>query len=291
MINNFIKSKFKIVTIFIFLCFVILSGCNNTSIAVIDSPLITVDFLDKISQGEIEGASILHKFGAGEVGTSITPITISLEYKTPTTPQSLEFVSDSALDTFLGTGAREVQIKIINASWEEEVFIIETNGVTPVPLPKQVLRVTSWMVISSGTYATSTLGSHYGELTIREVGAGDIWTIIPNSPFPFGRSQIGVYTIPKGKSGWILSKTINTDSSKIIDVYLFERCNASDIAPPYTSAMTLLEREVGIQGGFDKTFRGGKGPFVGPCDIGFMGNVDVGSAIISIDYEMVLLDN
>lgn len=73
------------------------------------------------------------------------------------------------------------------------------------------------------------------------------------------------------------------------DLYFFQRPGADIVTAPY-SAMRLIQRDVGVQGGYDLSFRSGKGSFVGPCDIGFMGNVSVGTAIISVDFELIIVD-
>ena len=291
----------KYVLVFISLV-LLMTGCstvavsdnNNGTTTILNkntNPVITEDFLYQIAQGKVEGASIIYKFGAGEVDTSIHPITQSEIYMTPTTAQSLEFVSSSILDTYLSTGARQITIIGLNSSWDEVTQVINTSGTTPVQIPIPLTRLYRWYVSSSGTYATSVTGSHNGVLTIRESGIGDTWSIIPITPFPIGQSQISVFTIPKGKTGYLLSKNIFTDATKVVDMYMFQRCGLDDTVSPYSGTMRLIEREIGVHGGFSISFRGGKGPFVGPCDVGFMGEIDVGTAQVSTEFEMVLLNS
>jgi len=258
---------------------------NNTM------PVITTELIAEIAQGKVEGASLIHKFGASELTTSMGPITQSKTYQTPETAMSLEFVSGSAQDGVGGTGALEITIVGLNSSWEEVTQVISTNGLTPVQIPINLTRLYRWYVSSSGSYSNPLTASHSGELTIRGIGGGTVWSKIVIDPLPIAQSQIGVYTIPAGKVGYLLSKNVFTDTSKSADIYLFQRCNANDTISPYSGIRKLIEREVGVQGGFSISFEGGKGPFIGPCDIGFMGGVSVGTADVSVEFELVQLNS
>ena len=250
----------------------------------------TEDILLRIATGDVEGFDVVHKFGTGVLTNTMEPITQSGFYRVPSTITSLEFVSDDADDTYLGTGARQITLTCVNSTWQEEILVINTSGTTPVQLPQSCYRVNRWKVSSSGSYANQNVGSHEGELTIRESGAGQIWSIIPNSPFPVGQSEIGIYTIPKGKTGFLLSKNMFADTTKTADLFFYARCNTDDTTSPYTGTMNLVEREIGLTGGHNIEYQIPKGPFVGPCDIGFMGMVSVGTADASVEFELVLVD-
>lgn len=68
----------------------------------------TKEFYLEVAKGNVAKHSLVHKFGAGDVGTTLVPITQSGTYQTPTTAQALEFVSDNVNDTSAGTGAIRV---------------------------------------------------------------------------------------------------------------------------------------------------------------------------------------
>jgi hypothetical protein len=249
------------------------------------------DFYLQVAQGKITGYSLVHKFGAALLTTSIAPITNSGFYRVPTTATVLEFVSGSANDTAAGSGAQEITIIGTNNTWDEVSQTIETDGTTAVALTTNLTRLYRWYVSRSGTYATQSAGSHAGILTIQEDSGGDVWSSIPITPFPIGQSQIGVYTVPAGKTAYLLSKNVFVDTSKTADVYFYQRPLADDVTTPYTGTMRLVEREVGITGGYDLRTKAPKGPFVGPCDIGFMGSVSVGTADASAEFELLVVDN
>ena len=261
-------------------------------ISSISGSLSTIDkgFYLSVKLGLVPGFSIVEKFGSGDISTTIAPITTSLTYQTPIAATALEIVSSSANDTAAGTGAQEITVIGLDSSWVEVTQTKEFNGTTAVPLDNDLIRLYRAYVSRSGTYATQSSGSHVGTLTIRGAGAGSTWATIGVTPFPFGQTQIGCYTIPTGKTGYVLTKNVFAEGSKTADVYFFQRPHADDVTTPFTGAMRVVEREVGVSGGYSADINA-KGPFVGPCDIGFMGVVASGTDIMSVEFEVILVDN
>lgn len=245
----------------------------------------------EIAKGRVPGHSIVHKFGAGALDNSIKPISNDNTYPTPTAAVNLEFLSSSATDNASGIGAREITIDGIDENWNEVIQTLVTNGTTPVALSTPLLRLFRWFVSSSGTYATELVGSHQGTLTIRVASAGAVWSTIGMTPWSVGQSQIGIYTIPIGKTAFMISKNIFVDSVKAADVYFFQRKFADDVTVPFSGTMRLFQREIGVSGGYNLTSMAPKGPFVGPCDIGFMGVVAAGTADVSVEFELLLIEN
>lgn len=264
-----------------------LSDITNLSAICADNLI----FRTNISSGTITGAKDIHKFGSSLVGTTIQPITLSGNYETPMAAVSLEFVSDDINDTAAGSGARSITIQGLGADWLDLEQVIATNGTTPVTIPIAMTRLHRWFVSpeGSGTYATQLNGSHVGNLTIQASGAGATWSTIPNSPFPFSQSQIGVYSIPLGRTGFILSKRIGVDATKVADIYLFQRPKIDVVVAPF-EPMKVIERDINITSPSSILYETPLGPFVGPCDIGFMGRVNLATGTVSSEFELLLLD-
>lgn len=256
-----------------------------------NSYISNTDFLVEVAKGNVSGHSIVHKFGEASVGTSLVPVCESGFYRTPTAATELEFLSDSANDTSAGSGAREVTVLGLNASWAEVSQTVTTNGTTPVTLTTDLVRLYRWYVTSTGTYATQSAGSHAGTMTIRESGGGDTWSVIGTSPFTEGQSEIGAYTIPTAVTGYVLSQTLIVDSTKAVDAIFFQRPNADDVSSPYSGAMRLINKFIGVTGEVIIKPRSPVGPFVGPCDIGFMAKVGSSTGDVSVDFELLLVDD
>ena len=116
------------------------------------------NFYAEVAKGNVPKHSLVHKFGAHTLTTTLEPICFSGFYRTPTTATALEFVSSSTNDTSAGTGAREVTVIGLDSSWNEVSQTVTTNGTTAVALSTDLIRLYRWYVSSSGTYATQTTG-------------------------------------------------------------------------------------------------------------------------------------
>lgn len=247
-------------------------------------------YLD-VARGSVTGVSIVNKIGYNPaVGTSFVPVATAGVYQTPTADTSLELLSSDANDTSAGTGARTVLVEGINLAGTELAETVTMNGVTPVVLSNSFFRVYKVSVATSGTYASASAGSHAGTIILRASGGGATWaTIAVEAGFALGQSQIGVYTVPSGKQGYILQLSVSIESNKAVDVHLFKRNGANTVSAPYTP-MTLIEEFQGLTGSI--VF-----PYVAPVDslsaftdVGFMAKVATGTAAVEVNFQLLLMD-
>ena len=248
------------------------------------------EYHDAISRGAVPGTTSIHKFGRNPaVGITSAPICLGGVYQTPAAATALEVVSDDANDTAAGTGAREVYIQGLDANFDLQEEYVATNGLTPVATANNYMRVFRTYVTKSGTYATQSAGSHVGDITIREAGAGATWVLINFSEgFPNGQSQIACYTIPNGKRAYLHAVHLHAEANKPVSLFLFKREDADVVTPPY-GPMRLVQEWDGVSG--DEEWRADV-PIVFPpkTDIGWMGVVGSSTAAVSIDFELVLED-
>lgn len=250
------------------------------------TPHSILPFNDSAARGDKAGLKVIHMFGHNDsIGTTITPVAQGGVYQTPTTAVSLEFVSSSANDTAAGTGAQEMTIIGLDANWNEQEVTVATNGTTAAAISGTWLRVYKAYVSASGTYATSAAGSHAGNLTIRVAGAGATYAYMTVSPFPEGQSNIGAYTVPIGKTAFIKHIYVHVDTNKEVDVYAFQRPEANDVTTPY-SPMKVWGQWHGIASNTHLHPHTPYGPFVGPCDLGFMAVVDASTGDTAVDVEI-----
>ncbi len=245
-------------------------------------------FLIEVAKGNIPGHSLVHKFGSGTVGTTLVPITNSLEYRMPWVAAPLEFVSDNANDTAAGTGAREITIQGLNSDWEVFTQVIATNGLTAVALPTDMLRLYRWYVSGSGSYASVTSMSHAGTLTIRAASAGATWSTIGVLPRPVGQSQISCYTVPVGYRAYVFLQEIRVDSTKSADVVFMARGSADVLVAPFP-AMRLVANFIGVSGIATADPNAPRDGFEAPADLLFMGKIASGTAQIVVDFEILLV--
>lgn len=257
-----------------------------------DPELRTFDFWYRANHDLILGARTVHKFGRAIVGTSFVPIGWTTGtggiYRTPTTATALEFVSTNDADTAAGAGARKLKVEGLDANWELCEQEVETNGTTPVPLTIDLTRIFRMYDVESGTYATATTGSHVGDLIVRESGGGQEWARVDSTDFPRGQSEIAAYTVPKGEVAFVEGTLANIDSSRIGTIIFFQRPNADSVTAPFLGAMREVFQFGGLAGPVHLSTKNAIGPFVGPCDIGYMAKVSQLTGEIDADFEITL---
>lgn len=239
------------------------------------------------------GISVVHKFGRNNnLGTSFAPVAMGGVYPTPTSAVSLEFISSDTNDAQDSTGMHELTVIGLDANWDEQTVVTAahaTDGLTAVAISGTWLRVYRAYVSSSGTYASASGGSHVGTITIRVASAGATYAVIDATDFPLAQTEIGVYTVPSGKTAYVSSIHISVNSAQSVDLIFFRRGNANDVSSPYSGIMRIVLQFDGITGAEDMHPRTPFGPFVGPCDIGFMAKGSTGNDA-DVDFEIILMD-
>jgi hypothetical protein len=250
------------------------------------------EYLLEVSAGNVEGSEIIHKFGANDdLSNSWEPVSEEGVYRTPKEAESLEMLSTSSQDGVGGTGARIVKVLGLNSSWDEIEEDVILNGVTPVVLTNNFTRVYRMYVVETGTYANESVGSHVGKISLRGVGGGMVWASLNLfNGFPESQTEIGAFTIPRGRTGFLLSTAVDVDSSKPVDVMFFVREKINDTTSPYGGAMRAIQHHKALTSPFITTPNTPIDRFPEMTDIGFMGYVQTtGSA--DVDFELLLVDN
>jgi hypothetical protein len=251
----------------------------------------TKDYFVEAARGNLSHVTTVKKFGsASSIGTSLTPVSTAKVYQTPTALTSLELVSDdNTNDIAAGSGARKVLVQGLSTGWTEIEEEVTLTGTTAAALSNQFYRVYRMYVSESGTYANSSAPSHNSTITLRVASAGATWAqIVSEGGFGLAQTEIAAYTVPKGKTAVVLSKHENIETNKSGTIVFFQRPNADVTSAPYEPMRVVsIDRDVADGGEF--VFHIPQGPFVGPCDIGFMASFAT-SGNISIEFEILLFD-
>jgi len=250
------------------------------------------DFYLDVAKGAVVDKSVVHKFGANEnVGTNWVVVSQSGYYQTPKTAKTISVVSDSVADDVGGIGAWQIKVYGLDSDFNEIQETVTLDGTNSVTLSNSYIRIFRSYIVSSGSYANQTIGSHQGTITFSDVDS-NIWMQIGFiDGFPAGQTEMGAYTIPAGKTGYILSKHVIIESNKQIDVSMFKREYADDVTAGYSGAMRIIEHFHGLDDVFNTGFITPKGVLPEKTDIGFMAKTTSGTGSVSVEFEVLLVDN
>lgn len=116
-------------------------------------------------------------------------------YVPPASAIALEIKSTSTADAAAGTGARTVQIEVLNASYVASTITVTLNGTTAVAITGPFLRVNSMTVVTAGSG-----GKPAGDIKLGNTGSTVLYGIIKAG---YNSSRHGFYTVPAGCSAFI----------------------------------------------------------------------------------------
>lgn len=162
----------------------------------------------KVARDMVKGTTWLHRsFYDSVSGTEQTVWVVGGIYQYPNTANTLTVVSSSTSDTIAGTGARTLTIEGLDSNYDIISETLTMNGTTNVVTTKTYLRLYRATVLTAGSNETNV-----GNITITHNGiANALGRIAENA----GQTQISVYTIPRGKTGYLvqldLTSSKNTD--------------------------------------------------------------------------------
>jgi len=181
------------------------------------------EFTLEVSKGNVDGHKIVHVHGHNvNVGTTRSTLWSigTADYVYPAAAGAMTLSSTSANDTVAGTGARTVKVEYLDGNYAEQTSdTMDLNGQTGVTILKggvnaSILRVHKIKVITAGT-GLQNAGDIY-------VGTGAITAGVPANKYGFAdagynRSQMAMYTVPAGKTAYIMEVVWEPSASKSID--------------------------------------------------------------------------
>ena len=257
---------------------------------------IPADFYTEVAKGNVPGHTIVHKFGGNPaVGVTFEPITSLGIYNTPQVSGATKLrikAGGDANDTAAGSGAREITIVGLDETGAEVTETLATAGASASTVTTATfIRFYRAYVSASGTYATASAGSHAATITIENGAGGTDWGAIDLNGFAKGQTHIGAYSVPLGKTAYLISYSATIESTKTTEVIFFQRRNILEIVAPYTAM-----REVFSLGTIAGQLTNPPemmpiGPFPALTDIGYMARVASTSADVNVEFKILLVDD
>lgn len=246
------------------------------------------DWFADACMGNIPGASCVHKFGRNAAVPNgswefVTLLGQTGHVLSAATAVRIKSGGDAA-DTAAGNGAREITVQGIDDSFNEISVTIATNGASASTATTELFwRVHRAWVSSCGTYGAANTAA----ITI-ENGTGG--TDIMQMGIEEGQSQDCVWSVPTGKTAYLVSLNINVDASKPADIRLFTRNDLDDTTAPMKSKR-LKKYFDGVQGPFTYKPRGINTSILGKGDIWVEAQGSGAGTEVSVDMEILVIDD
>jgi hypothetical protein len=248
------------------------------------------DFLIEVRKGSVSGHSMVHKFGRNDGVPNGSWELISLQPFDPANFRQSAVAmrvkaGGNAADTAAGAGAREVTIEGIDSTFAELSEAVATAGAGASAATSATFwRVYRAWVSAAGTYTAANTAA----IVIEDSGGAQDYLTIGAEE---GQTQYAGYTIPTGKTGYLLSVHVTVDSNKTSNVRCFTRENIDDIAAPMDARRLKLFWD-GIQSpGFIYRPYGPELSLAAKSDIWFEAYGDGAVSQVSCNFELLLVDD
>ena len=239
-----------------------------------------------IANGDVDGYAAIHKFGRNpNVGNA--PETVWMhggkyQYLAVDSPSTLYAYSANAQDSASGTGARTITIQGLDNNFNE---IEETVTVGGAATTLEFLRVYRAFVATAGS-----LNTNIGDVLISTASGGtgtvlaDIGTIGTGTTFGLGQTQLALYTIPAGKTGYLTTWNVGCAPMNNKATVLLKSRELDGDAPFRTKDI------VDLVGGYHTQHYSIPLRFPEKTDIEVVAAGDTGT-IISSSFDVILVDN
>ena len=247
------------------------------------------DYYTEVRRGNVPGEEIIHKFGRNAaVGNSFEGVhTLSGAFNFLTAATTVRIKAGGNVnDTAAGTGAQGITVEGIDDNLAAISENLATAGASASSNSSALLwRVNRIFVedLKAGTYG----GKNVGAVVVENSGGGtDLIEIVAD----FGQSLQGLYSVPTGKTAFFLGAILTTDANKAVDFRVCSREALNDVSTPF-APVRVRNSWTGIEGHFPFQPKSPAFSVVGPADIFVEAQIAAGSADVTADFELLLVDD
>jgi hypothetical protein len=226
----------------------------------------------------------VHKFGFNpEVSTVYEYITFQGgAYPWPTGSSPLRVQSGGNInDNVTGSGAQRVKVFGLDSNFDIISVTMVLSGSSASSFTTgSFQRVHRAFVEEVGTYT----GANTGDIQIEDNGGN----ILADIGAGLGQTQMGLYTVPAGMTGYIVDFTISSEAGKPISVQGFQRQNADKINGNAT-AKRIFYQDV-LEGA--QTVRYDiPVSFPEKTDIWYQAKTSSGTSTVQVTFEILLISS
>ncbi|HEB28327.1 hypothetical protein LCGC14_1171890 [marine sediment metagenome] len=192
------------------------------------NPTISPSFPElEIARGKVAHVTVVRKFGRNPaVGGTEDVWTVGGLYPFPTAALQLRIqAGGNAADASSGANAREITLQGEDTNFNLIEETLATNGIAvSAPTVLSFRRLHRAFVSDVGVYGNTNLG----DINIETTAA----TVLARIGAVLGQTQMAIYTIPNGFTGFLRQFRAQVESPRAVDVTFFQRLRADDIVAP-----------------------------------------------------------
>lgn len=246
------------------------------------------DFLAEVAKGNVAGHSLIHKFGRNPAAPNgtwafVTTLGQTAHALSAATTVRIKAGGD-AEDAAAGDNAREITVQGIDSNFAEITEAITTAGASASDATTASFwRVHRAWVSSCGTYGAANLD----DVVIENSGGGtDIITIAAGE----GQTQDAIWTVPLGKTAYMMGVSVTVDAAKPADIRIFTRADIDDTSAPMESKR-LKKYFDGIKGHLPYQPRSPELMIAAKSDIWAEALGDGNATAVAVDIELLVVDD
>ena len=179
-----------------------------------------------IARGEVDSASIVHKFGNSEnIGTAEQTLWTGTNsyYTYLGSCQQLRITSTNSVDGTGTTGAQTVKIFGLDENYISQDEIIELDGINPVTTVNCYCRLFRMFVNSAGSIGWNAGEIWATDLNTAYAGSGAPTFKVAHVHTGTNQTLMALYTIPESSNGYIPDLQISGNKNKGVDWELVAR--------------------------------------------------------------------
>jgi hypothetical protein len=223
-----------------------------------------------ISAGQLEGYSGVHKFGAVYGTSGSTMHTVWTAADTAGTAL-YDWTYSAGIVTVVSSSGSDVTDVTVQGLDENYNFVEETFTLTGAT-PTAAGSVTFARVNRAFMHTATNVGKvqvKRGSTVVTEIGAG------------FGQTLQSIYTVPAGKTAYLMNLSASTSKNQVTDLFLFQRPFGGAFRVQTTISLNQSNQTL---------------EFPVPLKLTEKTDVDLrvqgsNNATVSVDFTMILVDN
>lgn len=247
------------------------------------------DFYTEVQKGTVYGHSIVHKFGRNDAVASgggyefVSLLSGATSFLSAATTVQIK-AGGNAADSNVGAGAREVTVQGLDATGALVSEAITTNGASASTATSTAfLRLFRAYVSSAGTYGSANTAA----ITIEDSGsAADLITILAEE----GQSFYAGYSVPLGKTAYLLSAVVSVDATQNANIRLRKRDSLTSISSAIEANRIQLQWQ-GLPAGLHYYAPRSPLAFDALTDVWWEAQGGAGTTKVSVDFELLLVDD